>query len=106
MPRLARPFFIPKARGPLSAAGHVAASEPSCVGRQGLKPWDTRLHRSPPEQGGRVRSHGGTWQCRSPPEQGGRVQSHMTRGSAGALPNKEAGFRTTERVAVRLGPYL
>jgi hypothetical protein len=41
MSRPARPFFIPKAHGPLRAAGHVAASEPFRAGRQGPKPWGT-----------------------------------------------------------------
>jgi hypothetical protein len=56
----------------LRAAGHVTASEPSRVGRQGPKPR-------------------GTWQRRSSPEQGGRVRSCGARGSVGALPSKEAG---------------
>jgi hypothetical protein len=37
MARPARPFFIPEACDLLRAAGHMAASEPSRAGRQGLK---------------------------------------------------------------------
>jgi hypothetical protein len=34
----------------------------------------------------------GMWQRRSPPEQGGRIRSRGTRGSAGALSSRKAGF--------------
>jgi hypothetical protein len=49
MPMQASPFFIPEAHGPLRAAGHMAASEPSRAGRWGPEPRDT-------------------WQCQNPPE--------------------------------------
>jgi hypothetical protein len=61
----------------------VAAPEPSRVGRQDAEPWDT-------------------WQRRSPPEKGGRIRSHGTRGSARALLSREAGSDAIEHVAVRL----
>jgi hypothetical protein len=48
MPRSVRPFFISEARSPLRAVGHMAASEPSRVGRQGLKPRGTWQRRNPP----------------------------------------------------------
>jgi hypothetical protein len=79
MPRPARPFFIPEAHGPLRAAGHVTASEPSRVGRQGPKPR-------------------GTWQRRSSPEQRGRVRSYGARDSVRALPSREAGSRAAGHV--------
>jgi hypothetical protein len=69
--RSARLFFMLEARDPQGvtghvvahgalpsreagsrAVGHVAAVEPSLVGRQGSKPWYTSQHRSPPEEGG------------------------------------------------------
>jgi hypothetical protein len=87
MSRPARPFFIPKAHGPLRAAGHVAASEPSRAGRQGPKPQDI-------------------WQRWSTPEQGGGVRSCGARVSAGALPSKEAGSGAAGHVAVRRAPCL
>jgi hypothetical protein len=83
----AMPFFILEARrahgsaGALPsreagfrAVGHVALPEPSQVGR-----WGSELR--------------DTWQCRSPPEQGGGVRSCDARGNTGALPSQEAGSR-------------
>jgi hypothetical protein len=52
---------------------HVAAPEPSLVGRQGVE-----LQ--------------GTWQRQSPPRQGGHVQGHVTCGSARAHLSREARF--------------
>jgi hypothetical protein len=45
--------------------GHVAASEPTLVGRRDPESWNT-------------------WQCWSLPQPGGEVQSHRTCGSVGA----------------------
>jgi hypothetical protein len=39
--RLAKPFFILEVCDPQRAAGHVAAPEPSQVGRRGTVSWDT-----------------------------------------------------------------
>jgi hypothetical protein len=63
--------------------GHVATLEPSQAGRQGPVQWDT-------------------WQRWSPPEQGGRIQSHGTRDNVGALPSREAEFGVVGHVAIRL----
>jgi hypothetical protein len=49
----ARPFFIPVVHNPLGAVGYVAAPEPSS----------------------RIGESGTTWQRRSPPRQGGEVRS-------------------------------
>jgi hypothetical protein len=38
--------------------GHMAALEPSPVGRQGPEPWDTWWYQSPPQLGGGVQNHG------------------------------------------------
>jgi hypothetical protein len=43
-----KPFFILTALGSWRAMGHVSASEPSRAERRGLKPCDTRQHRSLP----------------------------------------------------------
>jgi hypothetical protein len=56
--------------GEPGAMGHVATSEPSCAGRQGLATW-------------------GTWQRRRPPVSGGGVWLRGTRGDARALPCRE-----------------
>jgi hypothetical protein len=79
VPGAARPFFIPVVHNPLEAVGrrgrcHVAAPEPTSTGgevrsggtrgsaeallsgRQSPEPWDTWQRRSPPRQGGEVRS--------------------------------------------------
>jgi hypothetical protein len=61
----------------------MAALEPSQVRRQDLEQRDT-------------------WQPQSPPEQGGRIRSHRTCGSAGALPIREAGSGAVGHVVVRL----
>jgi hypothetical protein len=63
------------------AAGHVVAPETSQTGRQGLERWNTWLHRSPREQGGRVRSR-------------------VTRGSAGAHLGREAGSKAAGHMTV------
>jgi hypothetical protein len=62
------------------AAGHVATPDPSRAGRQGPELRGTWLHRSPPEQGGGVRSRG-------------------ARGSTGTLPSREAGSGVAGHVA-------
>jgi hypothetical protein len=49
IPRLARHFFIPDARGTLRVMEHVAVLEPFRVGRQGLEPRGTWQRRNPPE---------------------------------------------------------
>jgi hypothetical protein len=51
--RAARPFFIPVVHSPLGAVRYVAAPEFSSRGGEA----------------------GSTWQCRSPPHQGGEVRS-------------------------------
>jgi hypothetical protein len=61
--RSAKPFFTLEVCGPHRVVGHVAVPEPSRVGRRCPVPWDI-------------------WQRWSPPEQGGRIQSHGTRGNA------------------------
>jgi hypothetical protein len=66
---------------------HMAALEPSQVGRRGLKPRDT-------------------WQRRSPPEQGSRVQSSGARGCAEGLLSREARSGVVGHVAVRPAPCL
>jgi hypothetical protein len=53
VPGAARSFFIPVVHSPLGAAGYVAAPELS-------------------SRGGEAEA---TWQCRSPPQQGGEVRS-------------------------------
>jgi hypothetical protein len=65
------------------AVGHVATPEPSRAERQDPKPR-------------------GTWQRRSPPEQGGMIRSRGTRGNAGSLPSREARSGDVGHVAVRL----
>jgi hypothetical protein len=64
------------------ATGHVTVPEPSRAGRRGPEPQDA-------------------WQHRSPPELGGGVQSHGTRGNTRALPGREAGSGTMGHVVVR-----
>jgi hypothetical protein len=64
------------------AAGHMAALEPSRVRRQDPEPRDTWWRRSPPEQGGRIRSRG-------------------MRGGTGALPNRAVGSDTAEHAVAR-----
>jgi hypothetical protein len=59
----------------------MAAPEPSRAGRQGLEPCDT-------------------WQHRSPPKQGGGIRSRVTCGSTEALSSREAGSRAMGHVAV------
>jgi hypothetical protein len=71
---------LPSMEAGSGVMGHVAAPEPSRVGRQGPEPCDT-------------------WQHRSPPEQGGRVPSRGTRDSVGALPSREAGSGAVGHVA-------
>jgi hypothetical protein len=63
--RPARFFFMLETRGPYGPVGHVAAPEPTLARRRGPEPQDT-------------------WQRRSPPQSGGKVRSHRTRGIAGA----------------------
>jgi hypothetical protein len=90
VPEAGRPFFIPVVHSSLGAVGYVAAPELSFQRGEARGTWQ---HRSPPRQGGEVRSRGtrdsaealisgrqslkpwDTWQCRSPPRQGGEVQS-------------------------------
>jgi hypothetical protein len=112
-------FFILKACGPLRVTGHVTVNEPPSPprGRQGLEPWGTWQHRSPPEQGGEVRSlvtHGTTGalpsrEARSgalrhvvapePSQVGGEVRNHGARGNAGSRFDREAGSRAIGQVA-------
>jgi hypothetical protein len=94
MPRPTKPFFIPEARGPQRAVGHMVAPEPSQVGRRSPKPRGTWQCRSPSSREGRQGTEPwGTWQGQTPLEQGGGVQSYGTRGSAGALPSREVRSR-------------
>jgi hypothetical protein len=77
VPRVAKPFFIPVANNLLrvvvkhgstgalpygdtgsGAKGHVAASELTSIGRQGLELRDMWQHQSPPQQGDRLRASG------------------------------------------------
>jgi hypothetical protein len=92
-------------------------SPPPPRGRQGLEPWGTWQHRSPPEQGGEVRSlvtHGTTGalpsrEARSgalrhvvapePCQVGGEVRNHGARGNAGSRFDREAGSRAIGQVA-------
>jgi hypothetical protein len=53
VPRAARPFFIPVVHSPLGAVGYVAAPELSSRGGEAGATWQRR---SPPRQGGEVRS--------------------------------------------------
>jgi hypothetical protein len=53
VPGTARPFFIPVVHSPLGAMGYVAALELSSRGCEAGATWQ---HRSPPRQGGNVRS--------------------------------------------------
>jgi hypothetical protein len=53
VPGAARPFFIPVVHSPLGAVGYVAAPELSCRGGEAGAMWQRR---SPPRQGGEVRS--------------------------------------------------
>jgi hypothetical protein len=53
VPGAARPFFIPVVHSPLGAMGYVAASKPSSRGGETRATWQRR---SPPRQGGEVRS--------------------------------------------------
>jgi hypothetical protein len=64
--------FILEIRGPQRAAGHVAAPEPSPIGK-----W--------------VRSSGTRGSTRALPSRG-RVQNRRTCGSVGALPSRETGL--------------
>jgi hypothetical protein len=57
----ARPFFIPMVHSPLEVVGYVVAPELSSRGGEA----------------------GATWQCRSPPRQGGEVRSRGICGSVG-----------------------
>jgi hypothetical protein len=79
--RPAKPLFILEVCDPQRSRGHLAASKPSRVGRWGPEPQ-------------------GTWQCRSPPEQGGGVRSRGARGSTEAFPNKEVGSGAVGHMAV------
>jgi hypothetical protein len=97
--RSAKHFFILKVCGPQRAVEHVAASEPSQVGKRGPVPWDTWQHWSPPEQGGRIQSRETHGSPRAWPEQGGWIQSHGIRGSVRALPSREVGSRAVGYVA-------
>jgi hypothetical protein len=53
VPGAARPFFIPVVHSPLGAVGYVAAPELSSRGGEAGATWQSR---SPPRQGGEVRS--------------------------------------------------
>jgi hypothetical protein len=53
VPGAVRPFFIPVVHNPLVAVGYVAAPELSSRGGEVGSMWQ---HRSPPRQGGEVRS--------------------------------------------------
>jgi hypothetical protein len=53
VPGAARPFFIPVVHNPLGAVGYVAAPELSSPGGEAGATWQRR---SPPRQGGEVRS--------------------------------------------------
>jgi hypothetical protein len=53
IPGAARPFFISVVHNPLGAVGHVAAPELSSRGGEARATWQRR---SPPRQGGEVRS--------------------------------------------------
>jgi hypothetical protein len=53
VPRAARPFFIPVVHNPLGGMGYVAATELSSQGGEAGATWQRR---SPPRQGGEVRS--------------------------------------------------
>jgi hypothetical protein len=53
VPGAARPFFIPVVHSALGAVGYVAALEHSSRGGEAGAMWQ---HRSPPRQGGKVRS--------------------------------------------------
>jgi hypothetical protein len=53
VPRAARPFFIPLVHNPLGAVGYVVAPNLSSQGGDAGATWH---HRSPPQQGGEVRS--------------------------------------------------
>jgi hypothetical protein len=99
MPRPVRLFFIPEARGPLSAAWHVVVSEPSQAGSRvqsrgargsvgallsrevGSKAaWHVAA--SEPSRAGRQGPKPwDTWQRRSPLKQGGGVRSYRACGS-------------------------
>jgi hypothetical protein len=53
VPGAARSFFIPMVHSPLGAVGYVAAPKLSSQGGEVEATWQ---HRSPPQQGGEVRS--------------------------------------------------
>jgi hypothetical protein len=53
VPGAARPFFIPVVHGPLGVVGYVASPELSSRGAEAGATWQRR---SPPRQGGEVRS--------------------------------------------------
>jgi hypothetical protein len=53
VPRAARPFFIPVVHNQLGVVGYLAAPELSSQGVEAGAMWQ---HRSPPRQGGEVRS--------------------------------------------------
>jgi hypothetical protein len=76
VPGAVRSFFIPVVHSPLGGVGYMAAPELSSQGVEA----------------------GATWQCRSPPQQGGVVRSHGTRGSAGAHLGREARSEAEEHV--------
>jgi hypothetical protein len=120
----ARPFFIPMVHSPLGAVGYMVASELSSWGGEAGATWQRR---SPPRQGGEVRSCGmrggvgallsgrqslgprDTWQCQSSPQQGGEVQGHGTHDGSGAHLCRRCGPKLQlawQCVDARPAPYL
>jgi hypothetical protein len=76
--RSARLFFMLEAHGP--QARHVVTPVLTSAGRRGPVPSDT-------------------WQRQSPPQLGGKIRSHRTRGSVGAHLSLEARSRAAGHVA-------
>jgi hypothetical protein len=71
------------------AKGHMAAPEPTSIGRRCLEPYDMWQHWSPSQQGGEVRSYGahGNAKAHLP---GDEIRSHRIHDSTGAHLSKEA----------------
>jgi hypothetical protein len=70
MAELAVTFFIHETHDPQRVAGHMAASEPSSVGRLGPELRNMWQHQSPPQLG---LEQWDTWWHQSPPQLEGGV---------------------------------
>jgi hypothetical protein len=75
------PGALPRREARSRVTGHVAAPEPSHAGRRGLGPQDA-------------------WRSRSPPAQGGGIRSYRMHGNTRALPHREDGPSTVGYAAV------